>query len=251
MKSFRFIASVFFLIGIVSSTWCQRKQLPFETVFKEGVDAANNRQFDKAIQLFDSLSRVDPYNKTIFFNLGNCYYDSKQFGKAIWAFEKVLKIDPRDGEATTNIELTFSKLKNGTKRTIETSGLVKLVVGIGLSFWVIFTFICALIPAIHLGYYIRFQSKNNILERFSYLSIFLFIVSFSAGYTAKNHLENVEYAVVIQPAPELNNPMNSTSKSKVLEGMEVLIVNREKEQCEVILPDGNTTIIPEASLAFI
>jgi tetratricopeptide (TPR) repeat protein len=236
---------------VVSSAWSQKEQQGFETLFKEGVDAANNRKFDKAINVFDSLSKIDPFNKTVFFNLGNCYYDSKQYGRAIWAFEKVLKIDPRDAEAVTNLELTFAKLKNGTKRTIETSGLVKLVVGIGLSFWVIFTFICVLIPAVYLGYFLRFRSKNNLLERLSYLSIFLVILSFSAGYTAKKHLENSHYAIVIQPAPELNNPMNPNVKPKVLEGMEVLIVSRDKEQCEVILPDGNAINIPESSLAFI
>jgi hypothetical protein len=251
MKPIRFIASVFLLVGMVSSTWSQTEKQAFESVFKKGIDAANNRQFDKAIQLFDSLSTIDPYNKTVFFNLGNCYYDSKQYGRAIWAFEKVLKIDPRDAEAATNLELTFSKLKNGTKRTIETSSLVKLVVGIGLSFWVIFSFVCALIPAIHIGYFLRFRCKKKVLERLSYLSIFLFILSFSAGYTAKTHLENTPYAVVIQPSPELNNPANADAKSNVVEGMEVLIVSRENEQCEVILPDGNSTKIPESSLAFI
>jgi hypothetical protein len=85
----------------------------------------------------------------------------------------------------------------------------------------------------------------------SYISIFLFILSFSAGYSAKKHLESTQYAIVVQVAPESSNPLGRADKPKVLEGMEVFIVSRDKEQCEVILPDGNAINIPESSLAFI
>ena len=59
-----------------------------ETIMKQGNDFYQNKQFDEAINSYETILKQGYISSELFYNLGNAYYRVGQLGKSILYFEK-------------------------------------------------------------------------------------------------------------------------------------------------------------------
>jgi tetratricopeptide (TPR) repeat protein len=149
---------------------------------------------NKAYEAGDYTAAIDEYNKLIgaekmssslYYNLGNAYFQTQELGEAIWAYEKALKLNPKNENALFNLNFANKK----TKDIIDPSGseikqwFISNLFSFGINFWAWLSIGSSFILAIFI--YLFFTTKNKKIKNISLtlnfilLSIFFLTVIFS------------------------------------------------------------------------
>jgi len=89
------IAFLFVLFYLPSSLMANTAQ------FEKALSQFNEGNFEQAIQGFESLTRIEPNNKAVHYNLATAYEANQQIADAIYHYYKALRLDP-DWEAPAN-----------------------------------------------------------------------------------------------------------------------------------------------------
>ena len=74
-------------------------------VYYEGLEAYKNGQYELAIQNFEQILSKDWESSTLYYNLGNAYYQMNDISNSIWSYEQCLKLDPFNKDAEYNLKL--------------------------------------------------------------------------------------------------------------------------------------------------
>ncbi len=80
-----------------------------QSTFQSANQAFSNKNYDHAIQLYESILGKDIQSPELYFNLGNCFFQKKEWGKTILNYERALLLDPNDPEILQNLELAKSE----------------------------------------------------------------------------------------------------------------------------------------------
>ena len=128
-----FIVQLFIIFGAHS-------QNNFDSALKK----ANDKHFQQAILSFEKIAESNPENSSVYYNLGNCYYNIRRYGDAIWAYEKVLKQNPLDNEVIMNLELCYKKLGSNHTWQPHLSGIQQLIMAVGSNTWAYLAFFLCL-----------------------------------------------------------------------------------------------------------
>ena len=90
-------------------------------VLKQADQAYQQSNYAQAIELYETYlhqSVTDEAHCTnvalsdCYYNLGNSYYRSKNWGKAVLNYQRAIRINPQNVDASFNLELTETKLKD-------------------------------------------------------------------------------------------------------------------------------------------
>lgn len=217
------------------------------SLFDQGLKAANEKKYAEAVNSFEKVIQAEPGNTSAYFNLGNCYYESKKYGKAIWAYERVLKYSPRDSEASMNIELCYKRLASNVAYTPHTSGIQRLMYGVGSNIWSILAIVLSLFMSLSIYYFIR--SKNSSWKRMHFMILFgetIFFIAFVIfAYSSANYLEKEQFAIVTKTEiSTFLNPQREKATLKLKEGTKIEIISLVKgSMYNVRLIDGKTSLI--------
>jgi len=84
----------------------------FENIFFKANQFYFNGEFEKAVQLYESILKSHQSNLIfqsesrgeLFYNIGNCYFRSGQKGSALLNYERARRLIPRDADLKYNIE---------------------------------------------------------------------------------------------------------------------------------------------------
>jgi len=76
--------------------------------------AYQNRDWNKAVEYYGSLSRRMPNDAEIWFRLGNSYARLNKHGAAIQSYQQALKRDPRNSKTWHNLGIVQLKLAVNT-----------------------------------------------------------------------------------------------------------------------------------------
>ena len=55
-------------------------------LFLEANQMYINENYNRSIEIYESIIRSDLTNSRVFYNLGNSYFREKKYGQAIWAY---------------------------------------------------------------------------------------------------------------------------------------------------------------------
>src|SRR6478736_8144580 len=69
---------------------------------KEGIEAAKNKQWDKAIDLFQKAVKADPKAANNYNNLGLAYKGAGKMDEAVKAFSEGIEAEPNNSAAYVN-----------------------------------------------------------------------------------------------------------------------------------------------------
>lgn len=231
---------IFFLIVFGSFT------VHSNTIFDVGLNAANKKDYHKAIQSFEQVIKEEMANESAYFNLGNCYYETKQYGKAIWAYERVLKLSPRDSEAPKSIELCYKKLNSEIRWTPHTNGLQRLIYGVGSNKWACLAIVVSFF--IGLSIFLYFKTKNNSWKRLNFFILVgetILLIAFTIASSSSSVYASTErFAIVTQKIiPTFMNDVGEKAELQLLEGTKVELLNPTKTKTEVMLEDGRKVLV--------
>ena len=80
-----------------------------QSVFQSANKAFFNKNYDQAIQLYESILDEDIQSIELYFNVGNCFFQKKEWGKTILNYERALLLAPNDKAILQNLELAKSE----------------------------------------------------------------------------------------------------------------------------------------------
>mgnify|MGYP006134340253 CR=1 FL=1 len=84
-----------------------------QATFQAANEAFSNKNYDQAIQLYESILDKNLQSSELYFNLGNCFFQKKEWGKTILNYERALLIAPNDTAVLQNLALAKSKTVDG------------------------------------------------------------------------------------------------------------------------------------------
>jgi tetratricopeptide (TPR) repeat protein len=248
------IRKIIFLLvlGASLNVYAQEEQI------KSAETAYAAEQYDKAIELYESLIKNYGDSFVIYYNLGNAYYKSGKTAFAILNYERALLINPGDKDARFNLEIA----KQQTVEKIEPlqefllmRWLNSMQNMLGCDSWAVVGIVCFISCIICLVLY--FFSKWMRLKKIGfYLSIILIIiVIFANVFAYKQKKERIDRkgAIVFAPTVTIKStPDDSGTDLFVIhEGVKVYIRSSIGEWDEISLEDGNVGWIKKKDITVI
>jgi tetratricopeptide (TPR) repeat protein len=80
---------------------------------------ADREQYEKALDEFEKVARLDPEFTVAQFNLGAVYYNLKRYAESVTAFEEVKSIFPKDWEIYFYLGKGYKKLENDEQALVN------------------------------------------------------------------------------------------------------------------------------------
>ena len=229
-----------------------------EADIKAAEVAYTAEEYDKAIELYESVLRNYGDSHELYYNLGNSYYKSGKIAYAILNYERALLIKPGDSDIRFNLNMAKQQTVDKIEplqdfflkewfRAIQNLISVDSWSTIGIVSFVLFIGCLVLF----------FFSKWMRLKKIGfYLGILLFVIVICANifaYNQKNELINRRGAIVFAPTVTVkSSPDNSGTDLFVLhEGTKVFIRSSISDWNEIELEDGNVGWINKKDITVI
>lgn len=90
-----------------------RGQVALET-YMQGLQAHTAEQrtidFNEALKLYLDLEKYSPPSGTLYYDIGNCYFQLGEYGLALYYYYKAQKLIPRDDQLRTNIDSALARV---------------------------------------------------------------------------------------------------------------------------------------------
>jgi tetratricopeptide (TPR) repeat protein len=111
-----FVATAFLAVAIIlpSLTRADDKADAYK-YGKEGIEAAKNKQWDKAIDLFQKAVKADPKEANNHNNLGLAYKGAGKMDEALKAFSDAIEVEPKNSAGYVNRGVVYTSQKNYEK----------------------------------------------------------------------------------------------------------------------------------------
>ena len=74
-------------------------------LFNAANTAFQNKNYEAAIQQYETILKNGLVSKEVYFNLGNCFYKKNKIGRAILNYERALLLKPNDKEVLHNLDI--------------------------------------------------------------------------------------------------------------------------------------------------
>ena len=205
----------------------------------------SDRNYEKAILLYESLISSGYESSELYYNLGNAYYKLNKVAPAIYYFEKSLKLNPTNADAKTNLafanRMTIDAI-DVLPKTIFQDFSHTIIYKLRYETWakmaVGFSFFGALI---FLLYHFSYSSRKKLLYfNVSLFSGILLIITLAFAYKSYDFQVNRTEAIIFKQTTEIKNAptLNSETVFKLHEGTKVEILDEIDDWKKIKLADG-------------
>ena len=214
--------------------------------FEEANTFYTDKEFAKAIDLYEQILLNEGAAPELYYNLGNAYFRINELGKSILNYERALRLDPSNKDAKFNLEFANQGIVDRIELA-DTFFLKKWIVALNNVFHTnIWFYLSAALFTICLIFILLFVfGKTKILRKISfYLSLTLLILcvvtlsfSFIQKSSMKNHTEGIVMtgSIVIKGSPD----KSGTDLFQLHEGTKVMVLSSLGDWYEIKLPNGN------------
>lgn len=100
---------------VATSSWAEEAASDTQELFKQGLKAFNNGNYEEALGFFDKSIAQDSEFVDGYYNKGVVHYQLKQYNEALKAFNTVLQKNPNDFAARYNLGLVYKKSNQSDK----------------------------------------------------------------------------------------------------------------------------------------
>jgi len=238
--------SVFLFLGLLifGGTYAVMPKDSAQLIMQDANKMYESSEYQKAIELYKKIE-TDYRSPILFYNLGNCYFKMGNLPEAIVYYERSLKYDPEN-------ENTLANLKQANK--LITDDIRELPQTAVSQWWYNFTRNKSINFWAHLSIYLMIAGflililavvrSPNFIRKFSLLLGSLLIIAgvftFFLANTAKNNIENDNYAIIFTSKVDvMSEPKDSGSRLFVIhDGLKVDIISENNEWFEIQLANG-------------
>lgn len=224
----------------------------------EGDSAYIKNDFASAIQIYESLLQQGEAPE-IYYNLGNCYYETDDIARAILNYERALLLSPGNTDIRANLEIARSKAIDKVTPVPEIffiTWIKSLVNSQSSDAWARTGIISFLLLLVSLAIFFFTQHIKWKKIGFSAAILFLIVTVLSNLFASqqKSYLTNRNDAIILSPSVTVRStPSESGTSLFVLhEGRKVEIKdNSMREWKEIRLEDGKVGWVPSSSIEVI
>jgi FOG: TPR repeat len=225
---------------------------------KEAETAYAAEQYDKAIELYESILKSYGDSYELFYNLGNSYYKDGKIAHAILNYERALLIKPGDSDVRFNLELAKQQTVDKIEPIqefflIEWFDAVQNLLGVDS--WATLGIVCFVlfIGCLVLFFFSKWMRIKKVGFYFGILLFFVVIFANIFAYNQKNELVNRQGAIVFAPTVTVkSSPDNSGTDLFVLhEGTKVHVRSSIGDWVEIMFEDGNVGWINKKDITII
>jgi tetratricopeptide (TPR) repeat protein len=229
-----------------------------QSIMKTGNELYQNKEFEAAIQSYESILKQGFVSSELYYNLGNSYFRKGNIGKAILFYEKSLKLSPSNEDASYNLKIANSRTVDKIQE-IPPLFFIKWWNIILSSFtstgWqtIIFIFYVLLLICIALYFLIRNLQIRKYAFIFAFLNIavlfFAVILFFSSlARESSNDSGVLQHSVV---TAKLSPDGQSSDAFVIHEGIKFSIEDKVDNWVKIKLTDGKIGWIPTNSFEVI
>ncbi|UTW62124.1 tetratricopeptide repeat protein [bacterium SCSIO 12741] len=223
----------------------------YDNLFQMANEAYEQGEYDTAVSLYSQVVNAGYSSARLYYNLGNAFFKSEQLAPAILYYEKAAKLAPADGDIRFNLEMAnsqiYDKIESVPTPFLEQSWSFfrNLLSARG---WGVLTLICFTGFLALLAFYLITPGVS--LKRISFFGfmvlLFLAIIGFVAGQSARNYILSKDQAIVFSPSLNVKaEPKNSSADLFVIhEGTKVSVLEQNISWSRVALPNGNEGWVP-------
>jgi tetratricopeptide (TPR) repeat protein len=217
--------------------------------------AYQNKNYSKAISLYENISDRSFESSILYYNLGNAYYKNEDLSHAILNYERALKLDPSNEDIIHNIAFVNQKLEDNIEMVPElfiTRWYKSISSLFSFEQWAILSIISFGILLLSI---IGFLLIRNIWVRyFSFglqiMSIIILIFSILFSIHTNNIMNDQKDAIVMKSVIVGKSMPNETGNDLfvVHEGLKVQITDQLNEWYEIKLPNGEKGWVPYSEI---
>ena len=229
-----------------------------EYLFKEGNGFCQSGEYQKAIDKYNEILKMNYESPELYYNLGNCYYKLGKFSKAILYYERALKLNPNDEDIQFNLQIANMHIVDRVQKIPELFYIYYLKEF--CSYFSIYqlTLISMILYILGIGILIfyliaRSLKMKVVFRRIGWVVGFLFII-FVILFSYKLFLlvHEVEAIVIEQEAMVKSAPEDNAIELFALhEGLKVGVTNRRGDWVEIKLLDGKEGWVKANSIEII
>lgn len=104
-----------FILSILLGFCILGTQLNFANTAAEAEKAYQAKNYEKSVQIYESLLKQNESNSDLLYNLGNAYLKNNQLGLAIAMYRKAQVLSPRDKDLKKNLSIARKLVLDETK----------------------------------------------------------------------------------------------------------------------------------------
>ncbi len=218
--------------------------------FIDGVKAYQNKNFDLAKKIFDSLLKKHPNNPSLLFNLGLVEYQLGQVGKALGLWRRAQFISPRFKPAQAAIEFVEEKLFPQSSSPSFLVTLLQTLTRFSFHFWMLLCLLSFLIfswMAIDYGA----KKKRAILQWpvGLYLLIPLVLIAGVLAFLTFNMSQRILATVIVNNQMTFVSPSESSpTLSELTAGQSVTVEKFHDNWAQVKTESGSEGWVPLSGL---
>jgi tetratricopeptide (TPR) repeat protein len=214
-----------------------------EEAFNKGNAFYKEGKFQEALEAYKTIEKMDLESAELYYNMGNCYFNTNQLGLAIWSYEKALLINPGLEDAKYNLNNAQKSVVDKIE-ALPRIGFVRLQRAISSTFhtntWAWLSIIFLLFTCIAIAF-VRI-SDNRSLNKIAIGKIFVFgfLFVFTIVFTQlSDHYKKPEAVLISDNAHIKNGPSETAEDLFILhEGIKVEILEINKNWFQIKLADG-------------
>ena len=229
-----------------------------EDLFREGNNAYNQGDYDRAIVYYDSIHSMGVHAAELYYNLGNAYYKQNAIASSILNYEKALLMDANNSQVLNNLAFAqnmtldrFSPLpESDLKKTTDRLLFLTSVRGWSIAL-VGFIWLTALL------FFFYIKSGRSGTKRFFFsgfvLTAFVAILALSAALKQKNILEKTRPAIVFAQQEDFRAEPNLRAEVllNIHEGTKVFVQDEVEDWVKIKLINGAVGWIPQSSIQYV
>lgn len=222
-----------------------------ENLMKSGNEFYQNKQYEEAIESYESILKQGYLSSELYYNLGNTYFKVGKIGRAILFYEKSLKIQPNNEDAAHNLKIanarTVDKIQN-----IPDLFFIKWWNIILSTFtstgWQIIIFIFYIMLLICIAIYflvhnLQFQKYAFIFGTLNIIALIFSVVLFFASLERES---STDYAILQQSTitAKISPDSQSDDAFVIHEGIKFKIEDQVNNWVKIRLSDGKVGWLP-------
>ena len=221
-------------------------QTPNE-LFDQANLAFKNGQYEKSINLYNSIEKSGYQSDVLYYNLGNAYYKLNKIAPSIYNYEKSLLINPTNTDAQNN--LNFAKrmaidVIEPMPKTLFQKINESIIYSVSYNNWAIINIVFAFLSiAFFIMYFFSsFETKKRTFFVLTFVGFGLFLITLSMGIKARHHFVNDQPAIVFEPKASVKSEpgFNSNEIFELHEGTKVQILDQIENWYKIKISDGKT-----------
>lgn len=149
-------------------------------LFQQANEYYKNKDYLKAIELYQQIEKSDIESAALYFNLGNAYFKNGDLGHAVLNYLKAKRIDPTDPDIRQNLEFAqrFSSVQmEGVELNPISAFLTSIVENYKLNFlaWVSSFFFILFVIALTVRYALVYN--NTLIRMFVVFSLVFLVIA--------------------------------------------------------------------------